>query len=67
MTEKSKGSTRPRLGRRPKPPDDVRSERVVSFLTPGELDSLVELADARGASISAVVHQILRSKLVEQK
>ena len=67
MADKNNGPTRPRLGRPPKPPDEVRSERVVSFLTPGELDALVELADIRGASISAVVHQILRSKLVEQK
>ena len=67
MNEQKDRSNRQRLGRPPKPPDEVRSERVVSFLTRGELDALVKLADARGASISAVVHQILRAEIVEEK
>jgi hypothetical protein len=41
----------------------VRSERVVSFVTQGEFDALLELADDRGESVSAVVHRILRSAL----
>ena len=63
MTEKSEGLSRSRLGRPPKPRDEVRSERVVSFVTRGEFDSLTELADIRGESVSAVVHSILRSAL----
>jgi len=66
MTEKSNGSPRARLGRPPKPRDKVRSERVVSFVTRGELDSLTELADIRGESVSAVVHRILRSALTKE-
>ena len=66
MTAKSEGSTRSRLGRPPKPRDKVRSERVVSFVTRGELDSLTELADIRGESVSAVVHRILRSALMKE-
>ena len=58
---------RQRLGRPPKPRDEVRSERVVSFVTRVEFDALAELADTRGTSVSAVVHQILRSNLVEEK
>ncbi len=63
MTDKSNGSIRPRLGRPPKPRDEVRSERVVSFVTRGEFDSLTQLADVRGESVSGIVHRILRSAL----
>ena len=66
MTEKSNGSPRARLGRPPKPRDKVRSERVVSFVTRGEFDSLAEIADIRGESVSAVVHSILRSALTKE-
>jgi len=57
---------RQRLGRPPKPRDEVRSERVVSFVTRGEFDALTELADIRGESVSAVVHRILRSALMKE-
>ena len=67
MTDTSNRSIRPRLGRPPKPRDEVRSERVVSFVTRGEFDALCELADNRGESISAVVHLILSSDLAEEK
>ena len=63
MTDKDKGPMRPRMGRPPKPRDEVRSERVVSFVTRGEFDTLSELAVLRGESLSTVVHQILRSAL----
>jgi hypothetical protein len=67
MTDTYNGSIRPRLGRPPKPRDELRSERVVSFVTQGEFDALCELADNRGESISAVVHLILSSALAEEK
>ena len=67
MADTSNGSIRPRLGRPPKPRDELRSERVVSFVTQGEFDALCELADDRGESISAVVHLILSSALAEEK
>ena len=67
MTDTSNGSIRPRLGRPPKPRDELRSERVVSFVTRGEFDVLRELADDRGESISAVIHLILSSALAEEK
>jgi hypothetical protein len=59
-------SSRRRLGRPPKPLDEVRSERVVSFVTRDEFDALTDLADARDESVSATVHQILRSALTKQ-
>ena len=67
MADTSDGLTRPKLGRPPKPRDEVRSERVVSFVTRGEFDALCELANDRGESISAMVHLILSSALAEEK
>ena len=67
MTDTNSGSIRPRLGRPPKPRDEVRSERVVSFVTRGEFDVLCEFADDRGESISGVIHLILSSALAEEK
>jgi len=67
MTDTSKGSIRPRLGRPPKPRDELRSERVVSFVTRADFDALCELANDRGESISAVIHLILSSALAEEK
>ena len=66
MRDEKDRPIRQRLGRPPKPRDKVRSERVVSFVTRGELDSLTELADIRGESVSAVVHRILRSALMKE-
>ena len=59
-------SNRRRLGRPPKPRDEVRSERVVSFVTRDEFAALSDLADAREESVSAVVHRIVRSALTKQ-
>ena len=67
MTDTYNRSIRPRLGRPPKPRDELRSERVVSFVTRGEFDALCELANDRGESISAMVHLILSSALAEEK
>jgi hypothetical protein len=58
---------RRKLGRPPKPREEVRSQRVVSFVTRNEFDSLTDLAGGRGESVSAVVHRILSSELVEGK
>ena len=63
MGREKESPPRRRFGRPPKPEDEVRSERVVSFVTRGELDTLLELAENRGESVSAVVHRILRSAL----
>jgi hypothetical protein len=67
MTEIEERTIRQRLGRPPKPQDEVRSERVVSFVTRGEFEALTRLADARGKSLSAEIHRILSSELVEGK
>jgi hypothetical protein len=67
MKEHRVKSTRQRLGRPPKPRDEVRSERVVSFVTRSEFDVLTELAEVRDESVSAIVHRILRSELRKEK
>jgi len=66
MKDVNDTSIRRKLGRPPKPRDEVRSERVVSFVTRSEFDALTELADIRGESVSAIVHRILRSALGKQ-
>jgi len=40
---------------------------VVSFVTPGELDALKGLADAKGESVSMAIHRILSSALRREK
>jgi hypothetical protein len=50
---------RPRMGRPREIPESVRSNRVVTFVTNSELTNLERIADEKGISISAVVHQIL--------
>ena len=45
------------------PASEVRSERVVTFLTPSEFDSLKRLADVSSTSLSATIHTLLVSSL----
>ena len=65
MGDENENPPRRRFGRPPKPEDEVRSERVVSFVTRHDLDSLLEIAEDRGESVSAVVHGILRTALLK--
>ncbi|MEP4146114.1 MAG: hypothetical protein ABJL54_02775 [Halioglobus sp.] len=51
------------LGRPPFPPDKTRSERVVTFVTPTELEQLQRLATSKDLAVSAAVHQIISSEL----
>ncbi len=67
MTEIEERTIRQRLGRPPKPQDEVRSERVVSFVTRRESEALAQLADSRQTSVSAVIHLILSAKIGEEK
>ncbi len=54
---------RPRLGRPPGPRDQVRPNRVVTFVTDQELLLLRAGADARHSSLSRHLHDLLTSKL----
>jgi hypothetical protein len=66
MHDQTESRTRTRFGRPPKPRDEVRSERVVSFVTRHEFESLLEMANDSGESVSAVVHRILRMELLKE-
>jgi len=59
MTEHSEGHRTRRLGRPPKPAEIVRSKRIVSFVTPSELEALEKISDHRGVSLSAVIHSMV--------
>jgi len=49
----------PRWGRPPLERRQVRSERIVTFLTPDERDTLVRYAENLGQSVSATVHELI--------
>ena len=67
MSEASDTRGRRKFGRPPKPHDEVRSERVVSFVTRAEFETLAQLADARSESLSSAIHRILSAGLAEEK
>jgi hypothetical protein len=49
----------PSLGRPPKPVEEARSRRTVTFLTEEEHSKLVDIARRNNLSISAVAHKLL--------
>jgi len=50
---------KPRFGRPPRPPDEVRSQRLVTYVTLPQLRELQLSADEQGKSLSGVVYEIL--------
>ena len=50
---------RPRRGRPHLAADVARDHRVVSFLTRGEKDALVAMAEGRDKSISSLCHELI--------
>ena len=52
-----------RFGRPPSPPETTRSERVVTFFTPSELEQLQQLAMDQNMALSATVHQLIAEQL----
>ena len=52
-----------RPGRPRFPPDTVRANRVVTFVTEGEMSELLRLAKAGDLSMSAVCHQLIGESL----
>ena len=57
---------KPGKGRPPLPPELVRSERVVTFVTAGEMRQLSELAKSTGKSLSTTACELLRESLRKQ-
>ena len=56
-----------RGGRPPLAPHKVRSSRVVTFVTDGELYKLQNLAAAEKLSLSAVCHLLINESLTARK
>ncbi len=54
-----------RMGRPPLPPDQVRSHRVVTFVTESELTELERRAHETGKSLSGLLHEAVRRSLAE--
>lgn len=53
------GNSNASRGRPPKPLEEVRSRRTVTFLTEAEYRQLVEIARRNNMSISSVAHKLL--------
>jgi len=52
-----------KFGRPPLAPEDVRNNRVVTFVTQAELMQLQELTEQQNKSLSALYHHILSDYL----
>jgi hypothetical protein len=53
----------PLLGRPPKPAEEARSRRTVTFLTESEHSKLVEIARRNNLSVSALAHKFLSQSI----
>jgi len=52
-----------KMGRPPLPDDQVRSKRIVTFVTRSEFEKLEELAADNSASLSSACYQIISEHL----
>jgi hypothetical protein len=58
---------RSHFGGRPRlPRSQVRDQRVVTFLTAGEFERLIQIAEHKGVSLSRVCHELIVSGLDAQ-
>jgi hypothetical protein len=63
----NKSVTKGRPGRPPSPVDQVRSNRIVTFVTDREMLEMTRLAESENLSMSAVCHQLIRESLRRAK
>ena len=66
----AKKARRRRMGRPPgtgKPPEEVRTNRVVVMLTATELEKLEQIADEQGAPLGTTAYRILARTLKRRK
>jgi len=54
------------MGRPPKPPEQVRRNRLVVMLTDAELDAIQTLAAKRGVPQGTIAHEVLTRALRRQ-
>ena len=50
-------------GRPPSPAHLCRNKRVVTFVTPSEMDRLHQLAESENITLSAAVHLLIKDSL----
>jgi hypothetical protein len=55
------------MGRPPGPPQKVRSNRVVTYVTNVELAKLERIADREEKPLSAIVHEMLSRSLARHR
>ena len=55
------------MGRPPAPPETVRKNRIVTFVTDEEFEKLERLAERSDQSLSAAVYELLARALRRQK
>ncbi len=61
------GGKRKRVGRPAGPPETVRRNRVVAFVTDAELSKLHRISDERDLPMATVVYQLLVASLKRRK
>jgi hypothetical protein len=54
---------KPKRGRPCQPPEDLRSERVVTFLTKEEYRLFSQFAEGQGKSYSSMAHELMIKSL----
>ncbi len=64
MKHKPPKIDRKRMGRPPLNPEEVRNNRIVTFVTNREMMKLERIAEQEGRSLSATVHHILSKFLM---
>ncbi|OEU48176.1 MAG: hypothetical protein BA866_00745 [Desulfobulbaceae bacterium S5133MH15] len=63
MEKERKTKRRQRFGRPCRNPEDVRSKRIATFVTMGELAKLERIVEKEGISLSAVVYRMISNCL----
>ena len=63
MEKELRTKGRQRFGRPRQNPEDVRSKRIATFVTMGELEKLERIAEKERVSLSAVVYRMISNCL----
>ena len=64
---KTQGGRKKRVGRPAGPPESVRRNRVVAFITDAELAKLHRMADQKDSPLATVVYQLLSGALKRRR
>lgn len=64
---KGKRGQRRRMGRPPRPAEQVRSNRVTATFTGAELKQLTKMADEKGLPVGTLLYQLVKRSLKRRK